>query len=187
MRIKDIDPDELKSDILTMKISALAKKYGVTRQTIYRWIEDTSLATQRTSVIVENMALIGTMPDNDVAEMLGVKPNSVTVYRTRHGIPNFIGSPEATLQASFCKTLPACRQYVSTPYGIIDVIDDSAIYECKTSLTLSAAHRSVGQLLLYQFAYPDRAIAIVCGRIDVGDHVVDAIKSLGISIIVHSP
>lgn len=128
--------------------------------------------------------LLGVLPDIEIAKMLGVNSNSVTAKRIRAGIPSPVTGKESKLQKKFVKNLENPRQYVRTPYGIIDVLDDKFIYELKTPLTTGSANSAVGQLLAYKNEYPDRKLAIVTDKIFVNGKTRQHLDQLFISLIL---
>lgn len=130
--------------------------------------------------------LLGTMPDSDLGEIVGLGANAVLKKRQRMGISNFNTSLESEVETTFCATLnePYQRQ-VATPLGRIDVLTDSTIYECKYRLGLGELHKALGQLICYDYSFSDREMAIVCAEIAISDQAVDFLKSsFGIEIIV---
>jgi len=137
----------------------------------------------------EHKHLLGTMPDGDLAAIVGVGRNAVTVKRIRMGISSFNTSLENKVETAFCKTLkvPYQRQ-VATPLGRIDVLADTTIYECKYRLRLAELHKALGQLICYDYSFSDREMAIVCAEIAIPDQAIDFLKySFGIEIIVVEP
>ena len=107
--------------------------------------------------------------------------------RPSHSGNYSVNTSEKDLQRQFLESLGKCRQYVRTAYGIIDIVSDEYIYECKSVLNLKNAQCAIGQLYLYKNAFPDRKMAIVHGRLDVSHRIVTAIQSLGIEIIEVNP
>lgn len=128
--------------------------------------------------------LLGIRPDAEIAKMLGVNTNAVTVKRVRAGIPSPTTSKESKLQRKFVKKLRNPAQYVRTPYGIIDVLDDEFIYELKTPLSTGAANSAVGQLLAYRNEFPNKKMAIVTDKILINGKTRQHIDQLFISLIL---
>ena len=127
--------------------------------------------------------LLGTIPDAELAKKMGMTPAAISSKRVREGIPPLNHSKEAALQEAFVKKLDSFKEYVRIDCGIIDILDDDYIYECKYVLNLLKAQRAIGQLFLYSKEYSDRQLAIVTTRIDLKKCVKERIKELGIRII----
>jgi len=129
--------------------------------------------------------LLGTMSDKEVADRLGIKPNTLTIYRIRHGIGAHRSGEEAALQKRFVESLSDSLEYVRTPGGIIDVLTDKYVYELKVSLdNVSCLHSALGQILIYSSFYPDRKRAIVCQKNHVSQEVLDILSSFDVELII---
>lgn len=176
--------EQLRLDFDSHSEEKIAKKYDVTRQTVRQWRK--FLGIERRPKWYIHLDVIGKMSDQDAAKKLGTSANNIAVYRHRHQISAFRESPEALLQESFVREIGQCDQYVTTPYGTIDALSQTTIYECKSVLTTSQAHQACGQLIFYRFSYPGRELAIVCKKVDTNQKVLSAITSLGIKVIVHN-
>ncbi len=129
------------------------------------------------------IGLLGSRPDKEIASLVGVSCGAVVRKRLREGIRPFGESKERTLQEKFVKTLPECKEYVRTPYGIIDVLTDEAIYELKSPLDISAYQRAIGQLMTYSNKYRGRKIVIVTDEVKINKHLVKTAAAIGIDII----
>lgn len=175
--------EQLTIDLEHHDNARISQKYDVNVQTVRRWRKETGIPAKPKWYEIHD--LLGVRTDGEVAQTLGIRPNTVTVYRRRHGILPHKGGREAELQASFVQTLGSYQEYVNTPYGFIDILTENCIYECKHTLNTTDAHRAVGQLMLYSFAYPNRAKIIVCQKCSTPKIVRNAVESLGIEIVVH--
>ena len=129
--------------------------------------------------------MLGKVTDSELAEEMGIRPNTITVKRLREGIKAFRkrGNGEEILQEEFTKTLDSYEEYVLTDYGEIDILTNDTIYECKCKSGLYDIHTAVGQLLMYSNAFPDRELIIVVPEIKVKEKVMKAIHKLGIKIM----
>lgn len=128
--------------------------------------------------------LLGTMTDVDLGKLLGKRANTVTLKRRRMGIEPFLSRREREVEDNLCRTLAQFERQVKTPYGIIDVVTDTDLYECKVSLGVREAHKAIGQLLCYSIARPNRDLHIVCRKVKLSPKMVEAIHKMGFSIIV---
>lgn len=128
--------------------------------------------------------LLGTMLDRELAALVGnITPNAVTVKRHREGIPPHRNSDENILETYLLTLLPVSAQrQVRTPVGIIDVLTDEDIYECKVILTTTSAHMAIGQLLSASILYPNRRLWIVYKRNKLQSEMQSVLKTLDISI-----
>lgn len=128
--------------------------------------------------------LLGTMPDKDLAEIMGQRPNTITVYRIRVGIPRFNPGMENEIEAAFCLTLKeSYERQVVTLLGRIDILTSSTIYECKYRLGLSELHKAIGQLICFGSIFPDRKKVVVCSKIILPPDAIALLSSIEIEIV----
>ena len=69
--------------------------------------------------------------------------------------------------------------------GWPDIVTDSHIYEVKPLLTMSAVHRGVGQLLMYDLDWPGRKLVLV-GHEDTGAKLKPYVEKLGVQMRILS-
>lgn len=128
--------------------------------------------------------LLGIKSDREIAEIMGMRTNTITVKRRRAGISAANTGAEAKLQKEFAKTLKNPIQYVRTPYGIIDILCEDTIYELKTPLNTSSANSAVGQLLAYKNEYPNKSMAIVTDKMQINGKTRQHLDQLFIKLII---
>lgn len=179
---KKYDWDVIEKDMPTMTNTEISRKYGINKYIIANRRHELQLP--KYAKISQYEELLGTMMDSDIARKFNVKRNTVTALRIKRGIPPFITSKEKEMQDELCKSLTNYHQYVRTKVGIIDVIDDDNIYECKYRLTNENAQTAVGQLFIYSKDYPNKKKNIVTHIVLINNFVYSTIQDLGISILV---
>ena len=91
--------------------------------------------------------------------------------------------PEYEIQMRFVKTLGIFREFVKTPAGVADVVDDNTIYEVKRSLGSQDLHHAVGQLISYSHFIKGKKLCIVTEQNRLGQVAIDICESVGITII----
>jgi hypothetical protein len=128
--------------------------------------------------------LLGIIPDKEIANMIGITPNAVTRYRLRHGIAPCSNKLEHEIINIFTKQLINPKTEVRTPYGIIDILTDDTIYECKPKLNYSTLHMAIGQLLMYSLYGPKHKLTIVANENKLSEIYYKSAISLGFDIII---
>jgi hypothetical protein len=128
--------------------------------------------------------LLGTLSDNEIAAMIGVFRSAVTRYRLRHGIAPCSNRLEHEIVNIFIKQLNKPQTEVKTPYGIIDILTNDTIYECKPVLAYSSLHMAMGQLLMYSLYKPNHKLCIVANKTTLNEKYYKSAISLGFDIVI---
>lgn len=92
---------------------------------------------------------------------------------------------ERNLQEAFVESLTMpYKQYVSLPFGIIDVLTDDTIYELKTRLTRGDLQQALGQITLYGTMYPKHKKVIVANILKISFELEEAAMKTGVEILI---
>lgn len=161
--------------------SKIAETIGKTRQYVsnYRLL----LGIRPVSKWKNFEDVLGKRPDKEVAEIMRITTGAVTRKRLRMGIPPMGSQKERKFQRRFVLSLDNPLQYIKTEYGIIDVMTEDAIYELKPVLDLSSCQKSLGQLLLYKNAFPQKKLFIVSEIVKIKEDLKKKVQRLGIQIV----
>jgi hypothetical protein len=133
--------------------------------------------------------------DNSTISMLtGIKEKTIRDWRAMmeyvsisvdaESAQFYSRNPERRLQLAFVSTLSEpYKEFVKTPFGVIDVLTKTTIYEIKIKLTNSIVHKAVGQIMLYSAGMNNIKKVIVASKIHLSQEMRHEISKMGIVVI----